>query len=671
MAEYYTAFTKVREITECNAPYEPCRDYGSDEHSLKAEALRFLHESCTELRFSKEKEAREEATGKYLGKSLRNTTIPYNMQCDVDRLCLERSLGDFLDTGLTEDAYKVYYCYLDMFLGGYAASRRMIEFLSEYEHNGSSLLTKHRDHYVHSVYVFALGLSVYQTNEEYRNAFAAYCSIASDEKKRLAHLFLERWGLCSLFHDIGYPFELPFEQVVSYFVDERNSENDKKKQRKAALLPVYPDMGNIASLMAETPSSSETFHAVEFAEELAENIVTKLQIGDRFDIHAVAKLIARKPGNPGDYGCYMDHAYFSAVLLHLQLKKLIDKEVIGKQAWHYDVLSAIMLHNSLYKYSIRKESGKRLKMQDHPLAFLLMLCDELQCWDRTAYGRSSRHTQYPADAELDFSDGIHITYQFSAEVGDRFLRYRLLALGSEDPDKTAVSLLEEDPSLKEYRNMQKGSDEKENSIKFLDEITDFLDCGGMGITIETGFLQPGEVESFSYLSGSSFTHLFDLAMTLHTLKHPDWKLSEREKRYQEQSLEYQLSGINRAKEFAAYLDKIGCFYTDRLIRNKEVKYLTDEELETIAPLEHGRWIREHQKMGWKPYFGPKTLDKQTRELRRCHPLMLWEKDPSEERIRFHYENLPQSEKEKDKLAFADLQLLLKEQDGVRIYRIRP
>ena len=33
--------------------------------------------------------------------------------------------------------------------------------------------------------------------------------------------------------------------------------------------------------------------------------------------------------------------------------------------------------------------------------------------------------------------------------------------------------------------------------------------------------------------------------------------------FEELSLEYQISNINQAKNFALYLDALGCFYTDR------------------------------------------------------------------------------------------------------------
>ena len=51
------------------------------------------------------------------------------------------------------------------------------------------------------------------------------------------------------------------------------------------------------------------------------------------------------------------------------------------------VLTSILLHNSLFKFSVAfyksgKDAKPPLKAGSHPLAWMLMLCDELQCWDR-------------------------------------------------------------------------------------------------------------------------------------------------------------------------------------------------------------------------------------------------------------------------------------------------
>lgn len=199
---------------------------GLERTDLKSAALRFLHERCEELKFDASIEMEEDETGNFRGMSLKPDQIPYNMEMDVNRLCLERALERFIDSGVAEDAYDVYYCYLDIFFGHYGKSKKMVELLSEFESNGSSLLMKHRDHYSHSVYVFTLGLAIYETNSAYRRRFKKFYGFDPDggkeEERKAANLFLEFWGMTALFHDIGYPFELPFEQIISYFeVDNR------------------------------------------------------------------------------------------------------------------------------------------------------------------------------------------------------------------------------------------------------------------------------------------------------------------------------------------------------------------------------------------------------------------------------------------------------------------
>ena len=176
--------------------------------SMEHAVLSFIRERCEDLRFDLEKGEQ------HTGRSLKENQIPFNMEKDIDRLCLENAVARFLHSGKKEDAFDVYFCYLDMFVGDYDKTRRMIELLSEFEENGSRLLMKHRDHYVHSVYVFLLGLAIYEANEAFRKVYNAFYHL--EEKEAGAH-YLQYWGLASLFHDKGKPLELPYEQVASYF----------------------------------------------------------------------------------------------------------------------------------------------------------------------------------------------------------------------------------------------------------------------------------------------------------------------------------------------------------------------------------------------------------------------------------------------------------------------
>ncbi len=194
----------------------PVKKICLDANSFEKAALDFIRDSCQGLRFDMSKAVNIDSDKlDFEGKSLKYGQIPYNMEKDVDRLCLENAVSQFLKTGKRDDAFNVYFCYLDMFIGDYEKTRRMIELLSEFEANGSSLLMRHRDHYSHSVYVFCLGLAIYQTNKIYRDTYNKYYDL-KDEHAAACH-YLQYWGATSLFHDIGYPFELPFEQSASYF----------------------------------------------------------------------------------------------------------------------------------------------------------------------------------------------------------------------------------------------------------------------------------------------------------------------------------------------------------------------------------------------------------------------------------------------------------------------
>ena len=51
------------------------------------------------------------------GSAFRSTRSPHNMQMDIDRLCLEKTLGDFIDSGTAVNAYPVYCCCINMFPG--------------------------------------------------------------------------------------------------------------------------------------------------------------------------------------------------------------------------------------------------------------------------------------------------------------------------------------------------------------------------------------------------------------------------------------------------------------------------------------------------------------------------------------------------------------------------
>lgn len=647
-------------------------EYGTN--TLEGAALLFIREYCEGLRFDKSK-AVDIAADKLdrEGRSLKANQIPFNMEKDIDRLCLENAIDAFLKTGRKEDAFNVYFCYLEMFVGDYEKTRRMIELLSEFEANGSSLLMKHRDHYSHSVYVFILGLAIYASNELYRNVYKNYYNM-QDEQEAACH-YLQYWGLSSLFHDIGYPFELPFEQVASYF----EVAGDKRKNRPFSAyhaLDKFTGISDEAAKKLHTIIRDKKFSSTD--EIFAFALANKLGESYGFTEKQMLSYLAEKPTHPDKFNYFMDHAYFSATILFKKLFEEMDCEI---REPHLDALTAILMHNSLYKFSIahyKEEGNKPFAMELHPLAYMLMLCDELQCWDRTAYGRNSKKELHPMGCNFDFSDNqIKAVYLYDEKEMVKINQFKDAYINWLQAPEGEL------PQLKAYAGMYICKNGKSD---FQQDIERIVDLSELKLRVEVGLAEKVHTGNRSYLSDSSFLNLYQFAIVLNgRWNNTEWELAKKAgreeqfladerviKRYTEDfkelSLEYKLSNINQAKAFAKYMNEIDCFYTDKDVDFVFVEKFTEKELVKIGMLEHQRWLQEHYDMGW--VYG--TPEKAERDFLRQHMDMLPEYrsfEVSAEAAEANYNRLGKTEQDKDTKPMECMLAMLKLFDGLRIYRL--
>lgn len=504
-----------------------------------------------------------------------------------------------------------------------------------------------------------MGLAIYQTNSIYRDKYKTFYTL-KDEHRAACH-YLQYWGLASLFHDIGYPFELPFEQVASYF----EVAGDDRKQRpyiayrslEDQVKITEPVAGKIAELydMKSQPifETSDELFAYDLTEKLA-----------------------------GTYR--FNHAYFSATVL---FRKLFCEMQCDFQREHIDALTAILMHSSLYKFCIAhyKDKDKNIpfKAELHPLAYMLMLCDELQCWDRTAYGRNSRKELHPMGCDFDFSDdAVKAVYLYDNKESAKIKRYE------EEYVNWQAGKQSDKPKLKAYSAMYEKN--AKGVSDFQEDIERIVDLSEIKLTVGVEQTECVHGKNRSYLSDSNFIHLYSFAIVLNGRWdcYGEWEdakkrgkvddfisNSDNRKKFSESfkklSLEYKLSNLNQAKAFARYMDEIGCFYTDKSVDFDMLERFAPDDLVKIGVLEHQRWLQEHYDMGWE-YGDP---EKEKRELVRQHKDMIpdFDLDQSEvslEQAKRNYERLDNAERDKDTAPMDCMLAMLRMFDGLRIYRLR-
>jgi hypothetical protein len=226
---------------------------------------------------------------------------------------------------------------------------------------------------------------------------------------------------------------------------------------------------------------------------------------------------------------------------------------------------------------------------------------------------------------------------------------------------------ESEPNLKAYSGMV-------HNNEFLGDIQKIVQMSKdtLNLTVEVKFVPADHKGKKIYLSDSNFIHLYNFAVALnarysHAGHEDEPEIREiMEKEFDALSLEYKLSNIGQAKAFAKYLNIIHCVFTDKPVDMPLVEKFSDADLDKIGPLEHERWLREHSDMGWK--FADNYEDKNQRERRRVHKLMLDGEITAESALE-HYDHLPAEEQDKDTAPMNSMLKLIRQYDGLRIYRM--
>lgn len=219
---------------------------------------------------------------------------------------------------------------------------------------------------------------------------------------------------------------------------------------------------------------------------------------------------------------------------------------------------------------------------------------------------------------------------------------------------------------------------------FVGNIEQIVDTAGIPLTVVSDTAPVNRGIKHIYLSDSSFLHMHDFAVTLyachvHRRDADEVERSVMEKEFTALSLEYKLSNINLVKSFSRYLNTIHCFYTDRQVDFDMLEAFTPEQIRRFAPMEHERWVREHQSMGWKKSdfyretpvpcnADEKSYRTMLREQTRFHRMAM-DGELTQERILLNYKAfMSEYGREADYQAFNSILKLMRHFDGLRIYQ---
>ncbi|MCD4779757.1 MAG: hypothetical protein K8S27_04315 [Candidatus Omnitrophica bacterium] len=297
--------------------------------------------------------------------------------------------------------------------------------MRKYEETAGRVVESQRDHYVHTVWVFILGLVIFSNNEYVRGAFEKYALNKEkypDSYDTKNEEFFYRWGLAALFHDIAYPLEITVKQANRYldFIW-------KYPEEKTAYKNIYmkmPDFNKFIMLPKLKPDKKykkEYFEKYPFFKNgFKGNVIDLLSegIARNFDISvSLLKKSFTDFLHDMQHKGFVDHGFYSSVIMVRWYYYLI-KTTNWNPAYFYfpiiDSASAILLHN-FYRHILMKDpfSVGRLKIDNHPIAFLLILCDELQEWCREGYGEKDVKAVTPNNVKLNVNnDSLEIFYVF-------------------------------------------------------------------------------------------------------------------------------------------------------------------------------------------------------------------------------------------------------------------
>lgn len=346
---------------------------------------------------------------------------------DNNKEALEQSILAFLADETKDTAFDVY----KIFFGTYRIKLKgsknlfldLLDMLSAYEERAATLINKQRDHFIHSLNVFILGICIYTQNAKYQVIFkkSVLHENKYDEKYKTDHEeFFFRWGLASLFHDVGYPVEIIGRQIEKFLQFATDADHDSKKGVIKAHLEFenFRRLNSIAEVIPKKEFISEFYNQNESSVYIdllqpIDLLAQKIHLTLDIPVEDIKNKLDTFTADMGKYG-FIDHGFYSAIIVLKWYGYLI--QITGQNPMRFydaivDSACAILLHN-YYRNVIQKQFRcGPLNAERYPIAYLLMFCDEMQEWNRAGYGIIEKFRTQVSYAKIEIDNEIFkITY---------------------------------------------------------------------------------------------------------------------------------------------------------------------------------------------------------------------------------------------------------------------
>lgn len=499
---------------------------------------------------------------------------------------LRQAVLEFLENETKETAFAVYRSFFDSYRitleGESNPFIDLLDVLLSYEERASTLIDKQRDHYVHSVNVFILGLSIYSQNPNFRSAFDAvnldkeHYPFSYDTHHEE---FFYRWGIASLFHDVGYPVEIIGKQLNKFisFATEVDRQGEVKTHLEFDNFEQFNSIAEILPRQDFTRAYCEKYPMCDTLDMLNPNdlLTHKLHLSLDLDLQTLKTALDGFPRIMAEHG-FIDHGYYSAIIVLRWYSFLIQSCGYKPEYFYYPILdsaSAILLHN-YYKNVLLKPPFSKgpLSPREHPIAFLLILCDELQEWNRTPYGILDKKRNLAEYASITITE-----------------------------KQLGITYIDKDTPLPD----QFASDKENILAKLLDMNALFAD--GYTVRCETNRTLPSSLgrgdDETSIAPRQLLGDLEKLAEAIHDLynqkqleRYPDKALAHPRFSDLPDALKY--SNLRQAQGIEKKLGLVGWEIRSEGSAGEMVKDIPDEVVEILARYEHDEWMRERIGYGW-------------------------------------------------------------------------